>query len=50
MFLSILTPLLLLAGLAISLRSRRGGLIDEHRYANRYSDASGARADHQLGS
>jgi hypothetical protein len=46
MILSILIPLLIAAGLGISFRSeRRGGLIDEHRYANRYSDAPGARAD-----
>lgn len=45
MVLAILTPFLVVGGLGLAVRSRRQGLIGEHRYANRYSDAAGARID-----
>ena len=40
-----LTTLLIVTGLGVAFRSPRRGLIGQHRYANRYSDAAGARAD-----
>jgi len=43
--LAILTSVLVVGGLGLSFRSRPQGLIGRHRYANRYSDAPGARAD-----
>jgi hypothetical protein len=45
MVLAILITLLLISGLGLAFRSPRRGLIGEHRYANRYNDATGARAD-----
>ena len=46
MLLAILTTVIVVAGLGASLRSgRRGGLIAEHGYNNRYNDASAARED-----
>jgi hypothetical protein len=48
MLLAIFITLLIIAGLGTSVRSRRGGggLIAQHRYNNRYNDASAAREDH----
>jgi hypothetical protein len=45
MVLALLTSALVVGGLGLSFRSPRHGLIGQHRYANRYSDAPGARAD-----
>ena len=47
MLVSIIVTLLVVAALAIGLRSeRKGGLIVSRPYNNRYNDASGAREDH----
>ncbi len=44
MILAILTTAVIVWALGFSLRSeRRGGIIGEHRYNNRYNDASAAR-------
>ncbi len=46
MILAILTTAVIVWALGFSLRSeRKGGIIGEHRYNNRYSDAVGARHD-----
>jgi hypothetical protein len=43
---AIITTAIIVWALGFSLRSdRRSGLIGEHRYANRYNDATGARED-----
>jgi hypothetical protein len=42
---ALLTSLVLVGGLGLGFRTRRHGLIGEHRYANRYSDATAARED-----
>jgi hypothetical protein len=45
--LATIVTLIIALALGMSLRSRRsGGLITQHRYNNRYNDASGAREDH----
>ena len=47
MILAILTTTIIVWALGFSFRSdRRRGLIGEHRYNNRYNDASAARDDH----
>ena len=47
MLVSIIVTLLVVAPLALGLRSKRnGGLIVRRPYNNRYNDASGAREDH----
>jgi hypothetical protein len=47
MVLAMFITFIIIFALGISLRSgRRGGLIAQHRYNNRYNDAAGAREDH----
>jgi hypothetical protein len=47
MFISAFVTLIIVLALGISQRStRRGGLIAEHRYNNRYNDATAARQEH----
>ena len=47
MLLAIITTAVIVWALGFSFRSeRRGGIIGEHRYNNRYNDATGARQDH----
>jgi hypothetical protein len=47
MILAILTTAVIVWSLGFSFRSgRRDGTINEHRYNNRYSDATAARQDH----
>jgi hypothetical protein len=41
-----LTTIVIVAALALSIRSERNGLIGEHRYNNLANDASAAREDH----
>jgi hypothetical protein len=46
MLLAIFTTAVIVWALGYSMRSeRKGGIIDEHRYNNRYNDATGARED-----
>jgi hypothetical protein len=46
-FFAILTTAVIVWALGFSLRSdRTSGLIGEHRYANRYNDATASREDH----
>jgi hypothetical protein len=47
MLLAILISLFFIAALGYSMQSERNrGLISEHSYNNRHSDAAGAREDH----
>lgn len=47
MLVAIIITLLIVVALAYSMQSsRRDGLIDDHGYNNRYSDAPAARRDH----
>jgi len=46
MLIAILTTIVVVAALALSIRSERKGLIGEHRYNNLANDASAARGDH----
>jgi len=43
---AILVAVVIVAALALAMRSERSGLIAEHSYNNRYNDAPGARDDH----
>jgi hypothetical protein len=47
MFIAAFVTIIILLALGISQRSaRRNGLIAEHRYNNRYNDATAARQEH----
>lgn len=47
MLIALFVTLIVTAALGASMRSEeRGGLINRHRYNNRYNDAPGAREDH----
>ncbi len=47
MLLAIFTTAVIVWALGFSLRSeRKRGIIGEHRYNNRYNDASASRGDH----